>query len=167
MKELKKTAYNHNNAIVIASRNQLCINEQLRSKSNTDKIYLCKNLVDNPNSVEGCKHEKKIHFINKKPELQENIIDIEDLDQIGKKFSACPYYISKKKVKGSNILFMPYNYLIDPRIREANDINLCEAIVILDEAHNVNKVCEDSSSTSIEFVQIRAALRDINYVICC
>lgn len=162
MRELKKSAYNNAKAIVIASRHQLCVNPNLKESSNTDKIYMCKKLVE----TSKCKFHKNVERIIKEPELQQNIIDIEDLHQIARKHEACPFYISKEKVKGADILFMPYNYLIDPRIRISNDIKLMDSIVILDEAHNVNKVCEDSASTSIEFAQIHAALRDINdYVI--
>jgi Rad3-related DNA helicase len=44
---------------------------------------------------------------------------------------------------------MPYNYLIDPKIRENFKINYENSIIILDEAHNVEKVSEDVASFEI------------------
>jgi fanconi anemia group J protein len=36
---------------------------------------------------------------------------------------------------------MPYNYLIDPTVRESMKLNLADAVVIIDEAHNIESVC--------------------------
>jgi len=30
--------------------------------------------------------------------------------------SVCPYYISKELKRDADIIFMPYNYLIDPKV---------------------------------------------------
>ena len=41
---------------------------------------------------------------------------------------------------------MPYNYLLDPKIRETFKVNYENAIIIMDEAHNVERVAEDVAS---------------------
>lgn len=41
---------------------------------------------------------------------------------------------------------MPYNYLIDPMIRDNFDINFTDSLMIIDEGHNVEQVCEDAMS---------------------
>lgn len=165
MKELKKTAYSNVKATVIASRHQLCIHKDLQEKSSTDKIYICKSMMHK--SINGviesnCKHYENID--RKNPEPTKNIIDIEDLGSIGREHGCCPYFFAKKKSVQSDIIFVPYSYLIDPTIRDANDIDLGKSIVIIDEAHNVNRVCEDSASASIKDTDISAALRDLNSV---
>lgn len=164
MKELKKTAYNDMKATVIASRHQLCIHPDLKDKSNTDKIYMCKKMMVGPNCSE-CKFYQNIDKNRKKPKLNENITDIEDLGSIGREHNCCPYYVAKQRAIESDIIFIPYSYLIDPTIRDANDIDLKHSIIILDEAHNVNRVCEDSASASIKVADISAALKDLNSVI--
>lgn len=58
--------------------------------------------------------------------------------------------MSKKVAENADIIFLPYSYLIEPTLR--NEINLNGTIVIIDEAYNVNQVCEDSSSTFIELL---------------
>lgn len=167
MKELKKTAYNDVKATVIASRDQLCIHPKLHGKSNTDKILMCKSMMTG--SADGvitstCKHYQNFDSL-KLDSVIPKITDIEDLVSIGNKHKCCSYFLTKAKSETSDIVFIPYGYLIDPIIREANNIELERSIIILDEAHNVNHVCEDSASTSINDSEITAAIRDLNSVI--
>lgn len=160
MRELRKTEYKKFKAAMIGSRNQLCLNPALQKKSNSDKIYMCKELV----KERTCEYNNNVEMGMRLPELKENIVDIEELASIGRKHTCCPYYMTKKKAERADIIFLPYAYLIDPTVREANDIELADSIVILDEAHNVGQVCEQSASAKIELPDISAALRDINYV---
>lgn len=51
--------------------------------------------------------------------------------------AACPYYLSRALSTKADLVFAPYNYVLDPAIRSAMDINLQDSIVVLDEAHNV------------------------------
>lgn len=44
--------------------------------------------------------------------------DIEDLHKLGKKHKVCPYFLQKNRVEFADLILMPYNYLIDPKIRE-------------------------------------------------
>lgn len=41
---------------------------------------------------------------------------------------------------------MPYNYLVDARIRENYKIDFENSIIIIDEAHNIERVAEDVAS---------------------
>ena len=49
----------------------------------------------------------------------------------------CPYYASKDRVGAADVIFMPYNYLIDDKIRENYEIDYANSVIIFDEAHNV------------------------------
>lgn len=65
------------------------------------------------------------------------IILKEDLERVGRENALCPYYLSKETLTGGDVLFMPYNYLIDPKIRATLSIDFHDAVVIFDEAHNL------------------------------
>ena len=41
-----------------------------------------------------------------------------------------------------DVLLMPYNYLLDPHIRKLMEIDLEKAVIIMDEAHNVENFAE-------------------------
>jgi len=46
-----------------------------------------------------------------------SVWDIEDIVNLGKEKSSCPYYGSRVLFKSAEIVFCPYNYIIDPVIR--------------------------------------------------
>ena len=60
--------------------------------------------------------------------------------------AACPYYLSRALLPYANLVFCPYNYVLDPGIRKALSIDLNGSVVVLDEAHNVeDTLCESGS----------------------
>lgn len=53
----------------------------------------------------------------------------------------CPYFLSRDLAGTADILFMPYNYLVDSSSRsQLSNINWTNAVIIVDEAHNI-QVC--------------------------
>jgi regulator of telomere elongation helicase 1 len=42
----------------------------------------------------------------------------------------------------ADILFMPYNYILDGEILKKYDINITNSILIFDEAHNLAQAAE-------------------------
>jgi len=56
---------------------------------------------------------------------------------------------------------MPYNYLIDPKIRENFKINYENSVIILDEAHNVEKVSEEVASFEINIGAMHGVLGEL------
>lgn len=161
MQELKRTGYSHMKAAVIGSRDQLCIHPDLAKESNANKIQLCKIKV----TSRVCHFHNRLDSQKDNPEFRENrVLDIEELVRIGKKLKCCPYFASKELVEDAEIIFMPYNYLLDPKMRKANKIDLQNTIIILDEAHNVEKMCEESASSAISSTQIALAIEDVSHV---
>ena len=45
--------------------------------------------------------------------------DIEEFVSLGKKLKACPYYTARELMQDADIIFCPYNYLLDAQIRES------------------------------------------------
>ena len=61
--------------------------------------------------------------------------DIEDLVKFGHEAKACPFFMSRDLHATAELVFCPYNYIIDPAIRSAMQIDLTGSVVIFDEAH--------------------------------
>ena len=50
-------------------------------------------------------------------------VDIEDLNAFGNKHKCCPYYTARQLKETADILFMPYNYLLDKKVlRQIEDL---------------------------------------------
>lgn len=63
----------------------------------------------------------------------------------GREKSVCAYYLGRTKAEKAEVLLLPYNYLLDAKLRKRHKIEVANKIVILDEAHNIESVCEDAS----------------------
>lgn len=56
---------------------------------------------------------------------------------------------------------MPYNYLIDSRMRKSQGIDLKDAIVIIDEAHNIESSCGDATSIDLIISDLISASEEL------
>ena len=65
----------------------------------------------------------------------------------------------------ADIVFTPYNYLLDPKARKSYGIELAQNIVIFDEAHNLEQFCEETSSFSISSYDVSTALEAVDELI--
>ncbi|CBN80233.1 conserved unknown protein [Ectocarpus siliculosus] len=63
--------------------------------------------------------------------------------------------------KQAQIVLMPYNYILDPSVRSAMSLALEGAVVILDEAHNVEGVCRDAGSLEVSLLDMVAMASDL------
>jgi Rad3-related DNA helicase len=59
---------------------------------------------------------------------------------------------------------MPYNYLIDPKIRDNYKIDFENSIIILDEAHNIEKVSEEVASFDLNLGIFTPILNELGHL---
>ncbi|XP_053624650.1 regulator of telomere elongation helicase 1 homolog [Plodia interpunctella] len=162
MQELKRSSYRHVKAAVLGSRDQMCIHPEVsKETNNTNKVHMCQLRVKSRtchfyNNVESKKEDRSVKG--------DEILDIEDLVTVGKKLKCCPYYLSKELKQEADIIFMPYNYILDPKSRKANGVELMNNIIILDEAHNVEKMCEEAASLQIRTTDVALCIDEITHV---
>ncbi|XP_058989972.1 regulator of telomere elongation helicase 1 isoform X3 [Mustela lutreola] len=140
--ELRHTSYRPR-VCVLGSREQLCIHPEVKKQESSHmQIHLCRKKV----ASRSCHFYNNVEEKSLEQELATTILDIEDLVRSGNKHSLCPYYLSRNLKQQADIVFMPYNYLLDAKSRRAHGIDLKGTVVIFDEAHNVEKMCEETAS---------------------
>ncbi|KAK2984870.1 hypothetical protein RJ640_008635, partial [Escallonia rubra] len=145
IQELKRSNYRPK-MVVLGSREQLCIHEEvslLRGKTQTNACHsLCRK-----RKKRYCSHYPRVaDFMKNNSWLGDEPIDIEDMVKIGRSCGPCPYYMSRELHKVVDILFAPYNYLIDRGYRKSLNIEWSNSVLIFDEAHNLESICADAAS---------------------
>ena len=169
VRELKRTAYRPA-MVVLGSRDHYCIHPSVRKKGRNINEE-CKQLLErggrsaavnepgeSSDTGRGCGYSHgamKLASTVSKPGAEP--LDIEDLVVAGKKSRACPYFAAKTAAESAELVFCPYNYLLDPAVRSAMDIELKGAIVILDEAHNVEDTSREAASCDLDLEQLEEA----------
>ncbi|KFK42398.1 hypothetical protein AALP_AA2G251000 [Arabis alpina] len=159
IKELKRCSYRPK-MMMLGSREQLCVNEEvksLRGKALTNACqYLCKKRGKRQcNNFNGTPE-----FLKKNPHIGDEPVDIEDLVSIGKDSGSCPYYITRELHKDVDIVFAPYNYLISNAFRKSLKVEWNNSVLIFDEAHNLESLCADSASFDLPSVLLSACISE-------
>uniref|UniRef100_A0A0K0FDK6 DNA helicase n=1 Tax=Strongyloides venezuelensis TaxID=75913 RepID=A0A0K0FDK6_STRVS len=173
IKELKRLPYcyknnkNINNIhhTILSAREHTCINPEVKQSSNITER--CKE-IDLEYRTK-CKFKSRL---NKKfDELKRDFFvkqippvwDVEELVEYGTLNRLCPYFAATTHLrKEADVIFCPFNYIIDPIIRDTANISVENSIVILDEAHNIESFCRSSSSFSFTEKEIIHSLNDIH-----
>lgn len=170
IRELNKTPYKDAlKMCILSSRDRTCVNDDVKDLSNRNDR--CQELIKNSGS-KSKSHESCPYYLSAESnarvfetinnEYESKAWDIEDAYKFGKAHIACPYYGSRSLQEQADITFSPYNYLLDPSIRQAMDINLSQSIIIFDEAHNIEDICRESASFVIDTKQIDDLIEAIN-----
>ncbi|KJH50515.1 DEAD2 domain protein [Dictyocaulus viviparus] len=153
---------------ILASREQSCINRA--AKGSRDVSAYCKELISSGGL--GCKFKEAMKPRYEKPRNLRNLLeqmdavcfDIEELVDCLSSMQnpICPYFSSTRLLtQDADIIFCPFNYLIDPIIRNSSDVHLRNSIVILDEAHNIEDNCRESASFMFFEKEISDALLNV------
>ncbi|OMO66762.1 Helicase-like, DEXD box c2 type [Corchorus olitorius] len=159
VQELRRSSYRPK-MVVLGSREQLCIHDEvslLRGKAQTNACrFLCKK-----RSKRYCTHFPPVaDYVKNNRHIGDEPLDIEDLVNIGKRFGPCPYYVSRELHKVADIVFAPYNYLIDRDNRKSLNLVWDNSILIFDEAHNLESICADAASFDLSSGLLTACISE-------
>jgi len=154
--ELRRTGYGPK-ITILASREHYCINPDVADSRKGDKNELCKTLV----SRSACRFFHGARRVSS----EEGIWDIEDLVSTGRKRTGCPYFASRDMLEEAEFVLVTYNHLLDPGVRKSSSIVLKDAVVILDEAHNIEDVARSAASKEFALDQLKACVDDLDRIV--
>ncbi|KAH8555341.1 helicase C-terminal domain-containing protein [Umbelopsis sp. PMI_123] len=157
VKELKNTIYNPK-VCILGSREQLCIHKEVKAaSSNATRTAMCRRKVN----TKGCSYYAGTKETKKIFQAENEIMDIEDIVSFGEKHKACPFYLSKDSQLDADVILLPYNYIVDSTARKAMNIDLCNSIIIFDEAHNLESCCGEATSFEISMSTLRNCVQEM------
>jgi Fanconi anemia group J protein len=87
-------------------------------------------------------HPDLVHWTTKTT----TITTTNEQEQNPSPYAPCPYYLSRALATHAELVFCPYNYVLDPAIRSSLHMDLKDNIVVLDEAHNIEDCLRESGS---------------------
>jgi len=162
--ELKSTAYRPRMS-VLGSREQLCIN----SKYNMMKGSALNHACNAANAQRKCMFknnlESYIGGVQGVGEAASPILDIEQIVDVGKSDHICPYFYSRDNAEKAELILVPYNYLLESSIRATLKVEWKNAVVIFDEAHNLERVASDAASCTLSSTDLAQCILELQHVL--
>lgn len=169
LRELKNTRYRPKHAL-LGSREQMCVNPKVKTARST--------VADINHECSRLGKDRKCRFRNNldgfQPEANEPgangtqpVMDMEDLIVMGNTRKVCPFYYTRSLVQDAELILVPYNYLFDKDARDTTlqDVPWSNAVVIFDEAHNLESFASDSASFDLSSVDVAGCISEVQKAI--
>ena len=90
------------------------------------------------------------------------VYGLDELRAFGRHNGLCPYYLARRLVSEAQVIMCSFAYTLDPMARELLIPSLGkQAIVVFDEAHNIDDVCCEFMSSAISADLLNRAMRSL------
>uniref|UniRef100_A0A8C4QHC2 DEAD/H (Asp-Glu-Ala-Asp/His) box helicase 11 n=1 Tax=Eptatretus burgeri TaxID=7764 RepID=A0A8C4QHC2_EPTBU len=173
--EVQRSPFGNNvRLVVLASRQNLCVNEDVRRLGSLQMINdACLELQKGRKESKGDKQKNsRVCCPFRRPaalrvlqaETLAQIRDVEETCTRGRELSACPYYTSRSAVPAAQLVVLPYQSLLHGPTRRAARLSLRGQVVIVDEAHNLMDTIMAIHSSEINGAQV--CMKNHSYFIC-
>jgi DNA excision repair protein ERCC-2 len=158
-------------AVCLSSRRNLCIHPDVVDESDREKVdAACRSMTaswvrqraQSDASVKTCDFFEGYERGGTDADLR-GIYTIDDLKALGRAKGWCPYFLARHVISYANVVVYNYQYMLDPKIatlisRELED----RSIVVFDEAHNIDNVCIEALSVTLDRRTLDTAARNLN-----
>ncbi|SCU90414.1 LADA_0F03906g1_1 [Lachancea dasiensis] len=158
----------------LTSRKNLCLHPKVRKeRKGTVVDEKCRRMTNgqqkrkleqDPNaSVELCDFHENLYSMEPENYVPVGVYSFEKLIKYCEERTMCPYFTVRRMISMCNIMIYSYHYLLDPKISERVSREVSrDAIVIFDEAHNIDNVCIESLSLDLTNDVLQRATRGAN-----
>eukprot|EP01138_Halocafeteria_seosinensis_P011899 gb/GECG01012161.1/.p1 GENE.gb/GECG01012161.1/~~gb/GECG01012161.1/.p1 ORF type:complete len:845 (+),score=112.20 gb/GECG01012161.1/:1-2535(+) len=158
-------------AVCLSSRRNMCIHPTVSEESERETVdSACRNLTaswvrakaETDSSVELCQYFEEYEKSGTDADIR-GIYSIEDLKELGKEKGWCPYFLTRHVINYANVVVYNYQYMLDPKVagmvtRELED----KSIVVFDEGHNIDNVCIEALSITLNKRMLSVADSNLN-----
>ncbi|CAF2940175.1 unnamed protein product [Rotaria sp. Silwood2] len=173
-KQLSNTIYKDKiRMTLLSSRDNYCVHPTVsRGPNKNNECVKITRPNQNNSAVRGFKSECGYYerlkgkiandFIRSHSKPLPRVFDIEQFTEYCRiSHGICPYYTSRLLIHDVQIILCPYNYLIDPRVRNSMQLIVNDAIIIIDEAHNIEDCARESMKFEMRKYDFQQALEEI------
>jgi DNA excision repair protein ERCC-2 len=160
-------------AFGLSSRKNLCIHPDVRRERKGKVVdarcrdmtsaWACEKGRKEPGSVELCDFHEELGKMEPGHLIPRGVWTLEDVKEYGREKGICPYFAVRRMLPFVDIIIYSFHYLLDPKIAEQVSKEMSkDAIVVFDEAHNIDNVCIESLSIDLTRPMLDSAYRSIN-----
>lgn len=160
-------------AFGLSSRKNLCIHPTVMRERKGKVVdakcrdmtsaWACEKGRKEPGSVELCDFHEELGKLEPGHLIPRGVWTLEDVKEYGKEKGVCPYFTVRRMLPFVDIIIYSFHYLLDPKIAEQVSKEMSkDAIVVFDEAHNIDNVCIESLSIDLTRPMLDSAYRSIN-----
>ena len=159
-------------ALCLSSRRNMCVHERVVRESDREAVdAACRSMTASwvldearrkPGSMETCSYYDNFQQAGESTVMPSGVYDLEHLKKWGKERGWCPYYLTRQAINHANILVFNYQYMLDPKVAKMVSKELeSESIIVFDEAHNIDSVCIEALSVTINDRGLEQATRSL------
>lgn len=177
-------------ALCLSSRRNMCINERVLRESDRESIdAACRSMTapwalerakkkssglggeleeeeeegqQQQSNAETCTYYDGFKSAGEATSMPSGIYDLEALKKWGKGKNWCPYYLTRQAINHASVLVFNYQYMLDPKVAKMVSKELeSESIIVFDEAHNIDSVCIEAFSVTIQSRHLEQATRSL------
>lgn len=159
-------------ALCLSSRRNMCVHERVMAESDREAVdaacrtmtasWVVEHARQNPGSMETCSYFDNFQAAGESTTMPSGVYDLEELKKWGQARGWCPYYLTRQAINHANILVFNYQYMLDPKVAKMVSKELeAESIIVFDEAHNIDSVCIEALSVTINDRGLEQATRSL------
>jgi DNA excision repair protein ERCC-2 len=141
-------------AVQFRAREQMCINDVYACREE-----FCAHLRDFRAKLESTQVIERL--------LGQRLIAPEAMMEAGRGARLCPFELALLEAERTDVIVCDYNYVFDPQVyfrRFFQDADYSNAILIIDEAHNLVQRAMDYYSPSLQRQMVRDLMADLSHV---
>lgn len=160
-------------AIGLSSRKNMCIHPVVgRERKGKVVDAMCRDMTSawacekgrqEPGSVELCSFHEELGKLDPGHLIPPGVWTLEEVMNYGHARGVCPYFAVRRMIPFADVIIYSFHYLVDPKVAEQVSREVSkDAIVVFDEAHNIDNVCIESLSIDLTRPMLDSAYRSVN-----
>ncbi|MGM5483637.1 MAG: helicase C-terminal domain-containing protein [Nanobdellota archaeon] len=169
LKDINKKFNLKLNILDIIGKKSMCVQEGVENLFGNDFFDFCKRakkegtceFYNNTRKKNGILKVDAEVFIET---IRNKILDTEEMVKTCRSNSLCPYEIALEKSETANVVISDYSYIFHPDINkiffQRMGLSMEDAIIIVDEAHNLPSRIKDYASSKVTDYAIRMAIKE-------
>ncbi|KAM0753866.1 DNA repair helicase [Meredithblackwellia eburnea MCA 4105] len=159
--------------IGLTSRKNLCVHPSVSKEKKGKAVDArCRDMTNGtakkkeeqePGTVELCSWHEELGKLEVDDYIPNGVYTLDEVKAYGIKHGICPYFTVRRLFSKVNVIIYSFHYLLDPKVAEQVSKEISkDAIVVFDEAHNIDNVCIESLSIDLTRPMLDSAARSVD-----